>query len=211
MKIFQKGLVIVCMAFLAACGSTTPAQRTVLLDNKGAALGLETPKWLIASETGGNAAVEKLEEYRDVYCFVVNAESKDKDFLLAWVGNLDGPAEIANVISTTVSQDVVGKASNLEGAERERFIRTNEEMMSNASYTGARKMADWWQLVRNKETKEETYQAYVLYTFGKKVLDDQIARNIQNIVDNNAAMSMAERAIYADLINEIRVNGFQQR
>jgi hypothetical protein len=218
MKFCKRGLSIVCAAtavaaalVLASCGTASPAQKTEILDNKGAALGINTPDWVTKWVTSGNAAVEALPEYKDAYCFVVNSESKDKAFLLAWTGNLNGPAAIANVISTTISQDVAGREGYVEGEERDRVIRANMEMMSNASYTGARKMADWWQLVRNKATKDETFQAFVLYTFGKKVLDDQIARNLQNIVDNNIAMSAAERAIYAELIQEIRVNGFQQR
>lgn len=205
---------------LASCASAgggsrssgpRPAQQTELLDDKGAALGIPTPAWVTSAQTGGNVAVEALPEYKDSYCFVVEDESADKAFLLAWVNNLNGPVAIASVISTTVSQDVSARAGNIEGAERERVIRTNAEVMSNVSYTGARKVADWWIQARNKATQAEYYRAFVLYIFDKKVLNDQIARNLQNIVDNNAAMSEAERGIYADLINEIRVNGFSNR
>jgi hypothetical protein len=83
--------------------------------------------------------------------------------------------------------------------------------MSNASYTGARKVSDWWILSRNRATRAEEYQAFALYIIDRKLLDNQIARNLQNIVDNNAAMSAAEQEIYTDLINEIRVNGFSNR
>jgi hypothetical protein len=197
---------------LASCtGGPKPKQKTELLDDKGAALGVSTPEWVMSYLSGGNAAVEALPEYKDACCFVIDEESTDKAFLLAWVNNLNGPVEIASVISTTVSQDVAARAGNIEGAERERIIRVNAESMTNASYTGARKVADWWILARNKTTKAEYYQAFVLYIFDRKVLSDQVARNLQNIVDNNAAMSAAERAIYADLINEIRMNGFSGR
>jgi hypothetical protein len=203
-------VVIVCM-LLACATSQKPKQQSEILDNKGSALGIPAPAWVTAYVGGSNVSVEELPEYKGNYCFVISDESTDKGFLLDWVNNLNGPAEIANVISTTVSQDVAGKASAVEGAERERMVRTNQEMLSNASFTGSRKVGDWWQLIRNRSTKAEYYQAFALYLFDKKVLDDQIARNLQNIVDNNKAMSAAERAIYADLINEIRVNGFSNR
>ena len=194
---------------LGACASG-PKQKTEILDDKGAALGIPTPNWVSAYVAGGNIAVEKLSEYKDFYCFVVSAESQDKPFVLAWVGNVDGPAQIAGVIATTVANNVAAREGYVEGEEHERAVRRNAELMSNSSFTGSRKVADWWMLTRNKATAIEMYQGYVLYTFGKKVLDDQIARNLQNIVDNNKAISEAERAIYADLINEIRVNGVQQ-
>lgn len=212
-KLWKKAALISAAALvgLFCLGATAkkPKQVTDILDNKGAALGIPTPSWVTASVMGGNIAVEALPEYKDLYCFVISAESPDKDFLLAWTGNLNGPAAIANVIAQTVSEDVKGKSSNIEGGARERAISRNAEAMSNASYTGARKMADWWQLVRNKKTKAQTYQAFVLYTFDRKVLNDQIARNLQNIMDNNAEISAAERAIYTDLIQGIRSRGYQ--
>jgi hypothetical protein len=211
-------LIAVTVFALGACASAggrgsgpRPVQQTELLDDKGAALGIPTPAWVTTYLTGGNVAVEALAEYKDSYCFILDDESTDKAFLLAWVNNLNGPVAIASVISTTVSQDVAARAGNIEGAERERIIRTNAELMTNASYTGARKVADWWIQARNKASQAEYYRAFVLYIFDKQVLNDQIARNLQNIVDNNAVMSEAERSIYADLINEIRVNGFSNR
>jgi hypothetical protein len=35
-------------------------------------------------------------------------------------------------------------------------------------------------------------------------LDKQVAANLQEMVDRNAAMSAAEKAIYADIINDLR-------
>jgi hypothetical protein len=72
-------------------------------------------------------------------------------------------------------------------------------------------VSDWWILARNNTTNLEEYQDFALYIIDKPVLNDQIARNLQNIMDNNAAMSEAERGIYVDLINQIRVNGFSNR
>jgi hypothetical protein len=203
--------VLIVSVVLACKSGPRPTQKTELLDEKGAALGIPTPQWLTTYLAGGNIAVESLNEYQDSYCFVISDSSTDKQFLLAWVNNLNGPMAIAQVISTTVSQNVAGMAVNMEGAERERIVRTNAEMMSNAAYTGARKVGDWWIMTRNTTTRVEEYQAFALYVFNKQILNDQIARNLQNIVDNNAAMSEAERSIYVDLINEIRVNGFSNR
>jgi hypothetical protein len=213
LRVWLLGIAVLSMVLSCASGGRgpSPSQKTELLDDKGAALGISTPEWVFTYQTGGNIAVEAMPEYKDYYCFVIYATSPDKQFLLAWVNNLNGPMAIAQVISSVVSQDVAGKAGYIEGAEQERIVRTNAEMMGNASYTGARKVADWWLLSRNQATKAEEYQAFALYIFDRKLLNDQIARNLQNIANNNAAMSEAEQAIYADQINEIRTNGFSNR
>jgi uncharacterized protein YjgD (DUF1641 family) len=44
-------------------------------------------------------------------------------------------------------------------------------------------------------------------TIDRKRLDEQIAANIQNILDNNKAMSTAEKSIYLDIITDIRTRG----
>jgi hypothetical protein len=177
-----------------------------ILDDKGA-MSVATPKWINAYLSGGNLAVEALDEYKDNYCFVISDEGQDKDFIVAWTGTVDGPREIASLIATTVEANVQAKITGANGDEIERNVTATAEILSNASYTGVRKTADWWRFIRTRSTKEERYQAYVLYIGARKSINDQIARNLQNIVDNNAAMSEAERAIYADIMDDIRRNG----
>jgi uncharacterized lipoprotein YmbA len=184
-----------------------PKQKSIVLDDKGAALGISTPAWVTAYTAGGVIAAEALAEYKDSYCFVIQAESTDKPFLLAWVGNVNGPMEIAAMISTAVISDAGNSLNAEEGSGVERNLKGVGDAMSNASYTGARKVSDWWYLSQNKATKTEIYQAFVLYIADKKTLNDQIVRNLQNIVDKNAEMSAAERAIYAEIMADIRRNG----
>jgi hypothetical protein len=189
------------LTVLAGCASGPQ-----ILDDKGA-MSVPTPAWVDAYLTGGNNAVEALPEYKDTYCFVIAQDSTDKSFLLTWVGNVDGPRQIAALIATTVETNAQAKTSGAEGSGTESALTLTTETMSNASYTGVRKVADWWRFIRTRTTKDERYQAYVLYTGEKKSINDKIVRNLQNIVDNNKAMSAAERAIYADIMDDIRRNG----
>ncbi|GMO15613.1 MAG: hypothetical protein Ta2A_25790 [Treponemataceae bacterium] len=182
-------------------------QKTDILDDKGAALGIPTPEWVLLSVGNSSIAVEALDEYKDQYAFIPTQEGQDKAFLLAWVGRVRGPQEIARFISETVETNLQTKMSGKEGDGVKRNFTDNMETLSNSSYTGVRKVADWWVLARNKKTKKENYQAFVLYIADKQAMNDQIAANLQNIVDNNKAMSAAERAIYADIMNDIRKNG----
>jgi hypothetical protein len=145
-------------------------------------MSVPAPKWIDAYLVGGNNAVEALPEYKGSYCFVIAEDSTNKNFLLTWVGNVDGPRQIAALIATTVETNVQAKSSGAEGSGIENAVTATTETMSNASYTGVRKMADWWRFIRTRTTKDERYQAYVLYTGERKSINDQIVRNLQNIV-----------------------------
>jgi hypothetical protein len=200
-KVFVLCAAAIVLSVLAGCKSGPE-----ILDDKGAK-SVATPKWVDAYLTGGNLAVEALAEYKDNYCFVISDEGQDKDFIIAWTGSVDGPRQIASLVATTVEDNVQAKQGGIDGDGVERGMTGTTETLSNASYNGVRKVADWWRFIRTRSTKEERYQAYVLYIGAKKSLNDQIAANIQNIVDNNTAMSAAEREIYADIMNDIRSNG----
>ena len=126
---------------------------------------------------------------------------------VAWVNNASGPAEIAGMVSRAVNAQATNKLSGDKGADTEAHLEQVHSDMSNASIRNVRKDADWWQIVRYPDGKQEA-RAFALWVVDKKDLGNQIAANIQNIIDNNKAMSAAERAIYADLISDIRQNGF---
>jgi hypothetical protein len=200
-KVIALCIAAVVLSVLAGCVSGPE-----ILDDKGAK-SVATPAWVNAYLSGGNLAVEALPEYKDNYCFVITDEGQDKDFIVAWTGSVDGPRQIAALVATTVDENVQAKQSGTNGNGIERGMTGTSEILSNASYNGVRKIADWWRFIRTRSTKEERYQAYVLYIGAKKTLNDQIAANIQNIIDNNKAMSEAERAIYADIMDDIRRNG----
>jgi hypothetical protein len=195
---------------IAACASS-PKQKTEVLDNKGAALGIATPNWVTAYVSGGNYTVEALSEYKNDHCFVVYYADSSRDFAINWVENASGPAQVAQMISTTVLSDAKEKSAGARGEAVSAAFENSAQAMGSASFTGMRKAGDWWQIVRNKSTGVQEAQAFALYTVDKKRLDEQIALNLTNIVENNKALSAAERAIYRDLIADIRANGFNNR
>jgi hypothetical protein len=191
----------------AVAAEVKPTQRTITVDDKGAAFGIPTPEWVVAFIQNGNLSVEKLPLYKDKYCFVVENMNASKDYAIAWVQNASGPQQIAAKVSTTVASSASNALSGEKGGDVESHLQAATEQMSNASFNGATKEADWWQIVKNTDTGTEECRAFALWVIGKKQLDEQVAANLQNIVDNNKAMSEAERAIYADLIAQIRSVG----
>jgi hypothetical protein len=206
------------IALLAGCGTSgkapaaiaadvKPSQKTTVVDDKGAAFGIPTPEWVVAYIQSGNLGVEKLPLYKDKYCFVVNSDDANKDYAVAWVQNASGPQQIAQKVSTTVASSASNALSGEKGGDVESNLRAATEQLSNASFNGATREADWWQIVKNTDTGKEECRAFALWVIGKKQLDEQVAANLQNIIDNNKAMSAAERSIYADLISQIRSGG----
>jgi hypothetical protein len=195
---------------LAACGSG-PKQKTIVLDDKGASFNIATPAWVTAYVTDSNRGVEALGQYKNEHCFVVDFNDTSRDFAIGYVNNANGPAMVAQMVSATVISDGENKSKGKRGEDVTASFKQVAHSMSEASYTGLRKMGDWWQIVRNKDTKVEECRAFALWTVDKKAMDEQIAFNLQNIIDNNKALSEAARSIYLDLIKEIRANGFNNR
>jgi hypothetical protein len=162
---------------------------------------------IYADIMGGNLDVQKLPAYKGKYCFVVEYTDASKDFATAWVSNASGPQAIAQKVSTTGSSSMSSSLEGEKGGGTEVNLKSATEVLSNASFNGASKDADWWQTVRNSTTEVVETRAFALWTINQKQLDEQVAANIQNIIDNNTAMSAAERAIYTDLIKQIREVG----
>jgi hypothetical protein len=211
--LFGLSLSLLTLVFGCASGAKSPetvaaavqaGQKTEVLDDKGAAFGIPTPAWVVAYLESGNLGVEKLPLYKDKYCFVVETADQSKDYATAWVQNASGPQQIAQKVSTTVASSASNAMSGEKGGDVESNLKAASEQLSNASFNGATREADWWQIVKNTATGVQECRAFALWVIDKKQLDEQVAANLQNIVDNNTAMSAAERTIYADLISQIR-------
>jgi hypothetical protein len=202
------------MLFMFGCASVPkgPKQKTEMLDWKNSALGQDIPEW-VKKGGGDEVSVQKLSDYKNDYCFVIQEEGSDnteaaKDWVTGWVGNLaNGSARVSTWISTTVNTSAEAASSQIKGTDKEAHQAEVRDAMSNASFNGFRKTGDFWYLAKNKATKKEYYVGCALWTIDRKRLDEQIAANIQNIIDNNKAMSDAERAIYSEIIKDIRSRG----
>jgi hypothetical protein len=201
---------LVCAALAAALAGckSGPEQKTDVLDDKGASFDIPTPAWLSAYITGGNHAVEALPEYANEHCFVVDFINPDRDYAILWVNHANGSGVVAEMISTTVHNDAMGRIGGATGDGVTSNMEAVRKAYSDASFTGLQRMADWWQITRNRSTKTEECRAFALYTVDRDRMDTQIAANLQNIIDNNEALSAAARSIYLDIIMAIRSNGF---
>ena len=163
---------------LAGCASKKNAEpearelsgtvKTEVLEHKGSALGInELPVWVQTYIQKGITGLEKLNDYKNVYCFVAETTASNVDagqalFSGASSGGTDGSY-------ATYFENVVKTASNIE-------------------YSGARKINDWWVLLRRYEPNSKTkyadeYRVYVFYTIDRDSLD----RQVLSVIDKVAA------------------------
>ena len=186
-----------------------PKQATELLDWKGAAFGTAVPDWVMEAQQS-DLHIQNLEQFKDQACFVVSREEPtNKDFAITWVGNAaNGAAEIARIISTTVNAAAESQIAAKSGGDAaKRVANEMRDVMSNASFKGFRRAADFWALQKNRATKQESYVAFSLWTIPNTELDLQLAAQYENIIANNKALSAAEQAIYKEIISDIRKRG----
>ncbi|MDR2768268.1 MAG: hypothetical protein LBB82_08095 [Treponema sp.] len=121
--------ILLAAAFTAAGAGNDDEKNIVVLDDKGAAFDMNTPAWVKLYLAGGNAAVEKTEQYKSKYCFVVLVYDAGKNYAISAANNISNAVDNRNI-----------------------------------SFSGVRKEADWWQLVKNKKTNTLSYRAFTLWT-----------------------------------------------
>jgi len=192
----------------------TPEQKTELLDWQNAALNAAVPEWVTAAAES-NIRVQTLKDFKDQYCFVILLEDEtNKDYAVGWVENTaNGAAQVGTIMSTTVNnraeaaQDAKRRAGQATEGVNSEFSELRSAM-SNASFAGLNRAATFWTLSRNGATGRQYYTAYALWIIDQKRLDDQVAQNIEKVLaENNQALGDAERAIYRDVIDDIRARG----
>jgi hypothetical protein len=160
----------------------------------------------------GNFGVEKLPDYKNYHCFVVDYEGTNKDFAVNWVRlPANAAQQVSQMIATAVSSDAASKMEGEKAGEVTQVMKQGIEAMSNTSFSGLTYNANYWAELENMETHDKIFRAYALWVFERKSLDNQIAAYLaQQVERNNAALGAVERSIYADMIAGLRGTiGFQ--
>ena len=99
------------------------------------------------------------------------------------------PQDIARNGASRVDALFKGAASGSPEEKYGTYFENVVKAASNTTYTGARKVNDWWVKVRTydpdvKKKYNDEYRIYVLYTIPKDVLDRQVL-NMLNKVEND--------------------------
>ncbi len=154
--------------------------KSEVLEHKGSSLGInELPVWVQTYIQTGITGLEKLNDYKDVYCFVAETTASNLDAGQAWVNSFNIPQTIARNVSTRVDALFSGASSGGTDGTYGTYFENVVKTSSNIEYSGVRKINDWWVLVRRydqnvKNKYVDQYRVYVFYTIERDLLDRQV-------------------------------------
>ena len=188
--------------------------KSEVLEHKGTALGVnQLPVWVETYITEGILAVEKLSSYEGSYCFIGEEAGSNLDALQVWVSSFDIPSEIAANVSTRVNALFTGAASGSPDGEYGTYFENIVKSTSSASYSGARKVNDWWVMTRRydpdqKKKYVDEYRCYVLYTIDKDLLDRQVLEMMDKVASETKGATEAQKSAFDNVRTIMESEGF---
>lgn len=113
-----------------------------------------------------------------VYVFVTTTRGKSLDGVQAWAKNFNMAADISSVVSTRVQSTFAGAAAG-DKDKLDGYMEQVVKTMSSATYSGARRKAEYWARIRETAPDgkvSDYYEYYLMVTIPKDVLDAQIKK-----------------------------------
>ncbi|HOJ99641.1 MAG TPA: hypothetical protein PLW34_08775 [Termitinemataceae bacterium] len=184
----------------------------VVVDHKTMALGGTIPEWLeVYMNGGGLSDIEALPKYKDFYCFVAEDNGTNLNALKQWATGFSVTQEIARMVSTRVQARFAGAAAGSPDDEYGRYFENVVKAASDASYSGARKEADFWVLKRyfkpdGKTVDREVYDYYVLVVINKDTLKQQIDAVLNGVKPDKPLTKEQQTAV--DRVKQAFYEGF---
>lgn len=78
MRVWKVLLTVMIVMLVASCGTKAPLRKgEVLIEDKGTAYGIKTPKWVEQAIIGGYRDIEKLADYKDKTVFIAQFEAQN--------------------------------------------------------------------------------------------------------------------------------------
>jgi hypothetical protein len=205
-------LLAIATVFLVASCATKPPLRKgeVLLEDKGTAFGVKTPKWVETAIIGGSKDVEKLPDYKDFVVFVAQFEAQNLQSAQLLAERMQAQTELASYLSTRVKDAF--KGANVADADSKNFGVYGERFVASvaeAKYTGFRRDSDWWVKVQtytpdNKPDKQ-LYRVIQLWTISKDMLQKQfdmmfaqVAGSTPPTPETKRAMELVQNTVASD-------------
>ncbi len=193
-KIFA-AVLVVCLLFAGCASDPEPKElssrvKTEILEHKGTALGVNTlPVWVESYVSLGTKGLEKLADFSEEYCFVAEMSADNLNAAQAWLNGFEMPQVIARQISSRVESLFIGAAvgapEDTYGTYFENVVKTTTDV----TFTGAKKISDWWSYIRVydpdiKNSFNDEYRVYVLYTMPRSLLDKQLLNELDKIQED---------------------------
>jgi hypothetical protein len=207
-------LVVLLMLVATSCATKAPLRKgEVLLEDKGTAFNVKTPRWVEAAIIGGAKDVEKLPDYKDFVVFIAQFEAQNLQSAQLLAERMQAQTELASYLSTRVKDAF--KGANVADADSKNFGVYGERFVasvSEASYSGFRKDTDWWVKVQsytpdNKPDKQ-IYRVIQLWTISKDMLKKQfdmmiagVAASVPPTPETKRAMDIVQNTVAKDFFD----------
>ncbi|HNP92249.1 MAG TPA: hypothetical protein PK105_07065 [Rectinema sp.] len=215
MKARKAVLVLLVAAVIISCGTKPPLRKgEVLIEDKGTAYGIKTPKWVELAIIGGYRDIEKLPDYKDKVVFIAQFEAQNLQSAQLLAERMQADTEIARYLSTRVKDafkgaNVADADSKNFGAYGERFVMS----VGEATFSGFRMEADWWVKVQtytpeNKPDKQ-IYRVIQLWAIDKNMLQKQFDMLFSQMAggepptpEQKRAMDLVQNTVTKDFFGE---------
>ncbi|MDX9827347.1 MAG: hypothetical protein RBT73_06330 [Spirochaetia bacterium] len=205
-------VVALVLSTVLSCATKAPLRKgEVLLEDKGTAYGVKTPRWVETAIIGGSKDVEKMSDYRDYVVFIAQFEAQNLQSAMLLAERMQAQTELSSYLSTRVKDAF--KGANVADADSKNFGVYGERFVasvSEAKYSGFRKDTDWWVKVQtftsdNKPDKQ-IYRVIQLWTISKDMLQEQFDIMMKELEGSEPPTPETKRAM--DLVQNTVAKDF---
>ncbi|MEW6549747.1 MAG: hypothetical protein AB1407_09855 [Spirochaetota bacterium] len=214
-KVLVLVVAVLLIALVASsCATKAPLRKgEVLLEDKGTAFGVKTPRWVETAIIGGSKDVEKLPDYKDFVVFVAQFEAQNLQSAQLLAERMQAQTELASYLSTRVKDAF--KGANVADADSKNFGVYGERFVASvaeAKYSGFRRDSDWWVKVQtftpdNKPDKQ-LFRVIQLWTISKDMLKKQFDMMFAEVAgsqpptpETKRAMDLVQNTVAADFFS----------
>ncbi|HOO01564.1 MAG TPA: hypothetical protein PLE76_02540 [Rectinema sp.] len=215
MKARKAVLVLLVAAVIISCGTKPPLRKgEVLIEDKGTAYGIKTPRWVELAIIGGYRDIEKLPDYKDKVVFIAQFEAQNLQSAQLLAERMQADTEIARYLSTRVKDafkgaNVADADSKNFGAYGERFVMS----VGEATFSGFRMEADWWVKVQTYTPEDkpdkQIYRVIQLWAIDKNMLQKQFDMLFSQMAggepptpEQKRAMDLVQNTVTKDFFGE---------
>jgi hypothetical protein len=172
-------VLVVLFISLNGCSTNPPLRKNeVLLEDKGTAYNIKTPKWVETAIINGSKGIEKLPDYKDYVVVIAQFEAANLQSAQLLAERMQAQTEMASYLSTRVKDAF--KGANVATADSANFGVYGERFVASvgqATYSGFRRDADWWVKVQtfkeDKQPDKQIYRVIQLWAMPKTMLQKQ--------------------------------------
>jgi hypothetical protein len=158
----------------------------IRVDYQGAVTGSEIPAWVQAAIDFDTQALQGLPGFEGKVAIVDYGVGQNLELLRSLVNNFNVQASVARRISNYVEANFGGEQLGDKNSEENRsFVEEVVATFSRVEINGLAKEKEYWvklrTIDRGRRTESEQYYYYVLYSIPEQILNEQIARAMNNI------------------------------